>query len=51
MFVYALFMPAWAKIDPNVPDTFKFAVMACLFANPIVVAVKLLQFLIQRRKS
>lgn len=51
MFIYAVFMPAWAKMDQNVPEAFKWSVMGCLFLNPIVVAIKLLQFLIQRRKN
>jgi hypothetical protein len=60
MFVYALFMPAWAKLElpgtavlTSLPrgEAFGYAVMICLFANPIVAAMKLLQFLIQRRKT
>jgi len=51
MFVYAIFMPAWAKADQMAPDLFKLVVTACLFANPAVVLVKLLQFVVQRRRG
>ena len=59
MFIYAIFMPAWAKLKitgaiPNIPfseDPEGIAIVVSLFANPIVAAIKLLQFLIQRRKN
>ncbi len=59
MFLYALFMPAWAKMKmtgavrnfPQPLDLFGMFVVSCLMANPIVAAIKFLQFLIQRRKS
>jgi hypothetical protein len=59
MFIYAIFMPAWAKLKingaiPNIPvseDPEGIAIVVSLFANPIVTAIKLLQFLIQRRKN
>jgi hypothetical protein len=49
LFIYGLFMPAWAKADHSVPDLFKMAIMGCLFANPIVAFIKLFQFLLRRR--
>jgi hypothetical protein len=56
MFVFALFMPAWAKLkltqslSPNAHDFFGFFVMACLFANPLVVLIKLLRHMVSRNK-
>jgi hypothetical protein len=59
MFLYAIFMPAWAKlkmqqaipdfIDPL--DLFGIFIVSCLAINPVVAAIKLVQFLIQRRKG
>lgn len=59
MFLYAIFMPAWAKlkmagaipnfIDPL--DLFGICIATSLFINPVVAAIKLVQFLVQRRKS
>lgn len=51
LFIYGLFMPAWAKADQAGPESFKIAVTACLFANPIVALVKGLQFVFQRRRG
>jgi hypothetical protein len=51
LFIYAIFMPAWAKADHGVPDSFKIAIMACLFANPIVALLKLVQFALQRPRN
>jgi hypothetical protein len=57
LFVFALFMPAWAKLkltqslSPNAHDFFGFFVSACLFANPLVVLIKLLQHMLSRHKS
>ena len=58
MFVYAIFMPAWAKLKMNgaiqsvePPDLFGILIAGSLFANPVVAAIKLLQFLVRRRKS
>jgi len=51
MFLYALFMPAWAKADHSAPEGFKLFIGACLFANPIVALMKLVQFLVRRQKS
>jgi len=48
LFIYGLFMPAWAKADHSVPDLFKMAIMGCLFANPMVAFIKLFQFLLRR---
>ena len=50
MFIYGIFMPAWAKADPTGPEFFKVVITACLFANPVVLALKLLQFVIHRRR-
>jgi len=57
MFFYALFMPAWAKmklhaaVTPPSHDPFGLFLMSCLFANPLVAAIKLAQFFVQRKKS
>jgi hypothetical protein len=58
MFIYALILPAWAKMkmhagiaSPPGHDPFGMALMICLFANPLVTVIKILQFLIQRQKS
>jgi hypothetical protein len=64
MFCFAIFMPAWAKaasagrfevgFDANFNEPFvyyRYMMTSFLFANPIVAVFKLLQFLIQRRKS
>lgn len=58
MFLYALILPAWAKLKLHVAgapplgnDPFGMALMACLFANPMVTLIKILQFFVQRRKS
>ncbi len=57
MFCFAIFMPAWAKAKmgfSNVPapmDGFGYLMIICLMANPVVAVLKLLQFLIQRRKN
>jgi hypothetical protein len=58
MFIYALILPAWGKmkmhagiVSPPGRDPFGMALMLCLFANPLVTVIKILQFLIQRRKS
>ena len=57
MFFYALFMPAWAKlklagsVSPESHDLFGFVIICCLFANPVVTLLKLLQFFVQRQKS
>ena len=58
MFLYAVFLPAWAKMkmqaaggSPLGHDPFGMLLMACLFANPLVTVVKILQFFVQRRKS
>ena len=59
MFLYALFMPAWAKLkmagviqnsfDPL--DLFGIFLVSCLMINPVVAAIKLVQFLVQRRRG
>jgi hypothetical protein len=59
MVVFAVFMPAWAKLkmvgtiqhfgDPL--DLFGIFIVSCLMINPVVTAIKLLQFLVQRRKG
>ena len=58
MFAYALILPAWAKLKlhasistPVGHDPFGLLIMCSLFANPLVTAVKLVQFLAERRKS
>jgi hypothetical protein len=51
MFLYALFMPAWAKADHTAPEGFKVIITACLFANPVVALMKLAQFLVRRQKG
>jgi len=59
MFVYAIFMPAWAKLKmagkvqqfPEPLDLFGIFILSCLMANPVVAFVKLFQFLIQRRQG
>jgi hypothetical protein len=58
MFAYALILPAWAKLKlessistPVGHDPFGLMIMCGLFANLLVAAIKLVQFLVQRRKS
>lgn len=57
MFLYALILPAWAKLKlhaaagPPGHDPFGMFLIICLFANPLVTVIKILQFFIQRRKS
>lgn len=58
MFVYALILPAWAKMKllgaaspPPGHDPFGMMIMVGLFANPLVTVIKILQFFLQRRKS
>ena len=58
MFLYALILPAWAKLKlhaattpPPGHDPFGMFLMVCLFANPLVTVIKILQFFLQRRKS
>jgi len=57
MFAFALFMPAWAKLkltvalSPGAHDFFGFFIGACLFSNPAVVLVKLLQRVAARFNS
>ncbi len=58
MFLYALILPAWAKVKlhaaaepPPGHDPFGMFMMICLFANPLVTVIKILQFFGQRRKS
>jgi hypothetical protein len=58
MFLYALILPAWAKMKllaaaepPPGHDIFGMFLIACLFANPLVTVIKVLQFFVQRRKS
>jgi hypothetical protein len=58
MFCYAMFMPAWAKMKleasgqpPLGNDPLGLILMACLFANPLVMVIKILQFFVHRRKS
>jgi hypothetical protein len=54
MFLFALYMPAWAKLNvsrgmsPEAHRFFGIFVTACLFSNPLVFAVKLLQRLLSR---
>jgi hypothetical protein len=58
MFFYAVFMPAWAKMKMNAGittpvghDPLGVFIVTCLMANPLVIAIKLGQFLVQRLKS
>lgn len=58
MFCFAIFMPAWAKMKmeasistPVSHDPFGLMLVCCLFTNPVVAAIKFVQFLVQRRKS
>lgn len=58
MFLYALILPAWAKMNllgtvqsPLSHDPFGMFLLVCLFANPLVTAIKILQFFLQRRKN
>jgi hypothetical protein len=58
MFLYAMILPAWAKLKMHVAgapplgqDPFGMALMVCLFANPVVTVIKILQYFVQRRKS
>lgn len=57
LFFYAIFMPAWAKeklgasFSPGSHDLFGLFLAACLFVNPLVTAIKLAQFFLQRKKS
>lgn len=58
MFGYAMILPAWAKLKmqagistPVSHDPFGVFITACLFINPIVTAIKFVQFLVQRRKN
>ena len=55
MFVYALFLPAWAHMKreasistPVAHDPFGLLIMICLFINPLVTAIKAGQSLAQR---
>jgi hypothetical protein len=56
MFAYAIFMPAWAKeklgasFSPGSHDLFGLFLAICLFVNPVVTAIKLAQFFLQRKK-
>ena len=56
MFLYAMILPAWGKmklhaaIEPG-HDLFGMFLISCLFANPLVTVIKILQFFVQRRKS
>lgn len=57
MFLYAMFMPAWAKMKmeaaittPVGHDPFGLFVVTCLFANPLVTLIKVGQFLLHRLK-
>jgi hypothetical protein len=56
MFIYAFLMPMWARIAhsvysvPRGVNPFQLFVMGCLFANPLVTAIKVGQFLMQRLK-
>jgi hypothetical protein len=57
MFLYALILPAWARMKlleagapPPGHDPFGMFLMVCLFANPLVTVIKILQFYVQRRK-
>jgi hypothetical protein len=58
MFLYALILPAWAKLKllgagapPPGHDPFGMTLLICLFANPLVTVIKIMQFFVQRRKS
>ena len=58
MFLFAIILPAWAKLKLHVEaapppghDPFGMFLMVCLFSNPLVTAIKILQFFVQRRKS
>jgi hypothetical protein len=58
MFLYAIILPAWAKLKmqagittPVGNDPFGLMIMCGLFANPLVAAIKFVQFLFQRQKS
>lgn len=58
MFLYALILPAWAKLKldaaaglPPGHDPLGMFLIVCLFANPLVTVIKILQFFLQRRKS
>jgi hypothetical protein len=57
MFFYAIFMPAWAKeklgasFSPGSHDLFGLFLAICLFVNPLVAAIKLAQFFVQRKKG
>lgn len=58
MFLYAIILPAWARMKliaaaqpPPMHDPFGMFLMVCLFANPLVTVIKILQFFVQRRKS
>ncbi|HEX3624509.1 MAG TPA: hypothetical protein VH280_03695 [Verrucomicrobiae bacterium] len=58
MFLYAVILPAWAKLKmqagiktPVAHDPFGMMLMVCLFANPLVTGIKILQFFLQRRKN
>ncbi len=58
MFLYAIILPAWAKLKlqasistPVGHDPFGMLIMCGLFANPVVAAIKFVQFLFQRQKS
>lgn len=58
MFLYAFILPAWAKLKmeaaggpPTLHDPFGMSLIVCLFANPAVTVIKILQFFIQRRRS
>jgi hypothetical protein len=57
MFIYALFMPAWAKMKthaaistPAFQDPFGLFIITCLMTNPLVTVIKLGQFFVQRLK-
>lgn len=58
MFLYAIILPAWAKMKllgatapPPGHDPFGLMIMVGLFANPLVAAIKILQFFVQRPKG
>jgi hypothetical protein len=58
MFLYAIILPAWAKMKMHASittspshDPFGLLIMVSLFANPLVAAIKLAQFFVQRLKS
>ena len=57
LFLYAIIMPAWAKVkleaaaEPPFGDTFGMFLVVCLFSNLAVAVIKILQFFVQRRKS